>query len=55
MLRIKEETTSSSSSIRTVPLKQVQVNAKIRSFAADVTIAQVFRNDEAVPVEAVYW
>ena len=55
MLCIKEETASSSPSNRTVPLKQVQVNAKLRSFAADVTIAQVFRNDETVPVEAVYW
>ena len=55
MLRIKEETASSHSSNRTVPLKQVHVNAKIRSFAADVSISQVFRNDESVTVEAVYW
>ena len=37
-----------------VPLKQVNVNATIRSFAANVTITQIFRNDEAVPIEAVY-
>ncbi|CAF1013391.1 unnamed protein product [Rotaria sordida] len=37
-----------------VPLKQVRVDAKIRSFAADVIITQVFQNDEFVPVEAVY-
>jgi len=37
-----------------VPLKSVNVNATIRSFAADVTITQVFRNDEKTPIEAVY-
>ncbi|CAF1182039.1 unnamed protein product [Rotaria sordida] len=37
-----------------VPLKQVRVDAKIRSFAADVIITQVFQNDEFVSVEAVY-
>src|SRR5271156_2642625 len=37
-----------------VPLKRVNVEATIRSFAADVTITQVFRNDETKPIEAVY-
>ncbi|CAF2135272.1 unnamed protein product [Rotaria magnacalcarata] len=37
-----------------VPLKRVSVEATIRSFAADVTITQVFRNDETTPIEAVY-
>ena len=37
-----------------VPLKRVSVDATIRSFAADVTIKQIFRNDEATPIEAVY-
>ena len=37
-----------------VPLKRVNVDAKIRAFAADVTITQVFRNDETKPIEAVY-
>ena len=37
-----------------VPLKRVNVEATIRSFAADVTITQVFRNDETTPIEAVY-
>ncbi len=37
-----------------VPLKQVNIQASLRSFAADVTIKQVFRNDETTPVEAVY-
>jgi len=37
-----------------VPLKQVSIEASIQSFAADVTIKQVFRNDETTPVEAVY-
>ena len=37
-----------------VPLKQLNVQTRIRSFAADVTITQIFRNDEDVPIEAVY-
>ncbi|CAF0932710.1 unnamed protein product [Rotaria sordida] len=37
-----------------VPLKQVSVEANIRSFAADVVIKQVFRNYETIPIEAVY-
>jgi hypothetical protein len=37
-----------------VPLQRVSVEATIRSFAANVTITQVFRNNETVPVEAVY-
>ena len=55
MLRIKQENASSSPSNRIVPLKQVSVNAKLRSFAADVTLTQVFQNDESVTVEVVYW
>ncbi|CAF5120269.1 unnamed protein product, partial [Rotaria sp. Silwood1] len=54
MLCIKQETASSTLSDKIVPLKQVSVNAKIRSFAADVTITQIFQNNESVPVEAVY-
>lgn len=37
-----------------VPLKQLSVDTTIRSFAANVTIKQIFRNDENVPIEAVY-
>ncbi|CAF3028409.1 unnamed protein product, partial [Rotaria sp. Silwood2] len=37
-----------------VPLKCVNVEAAVRSFAANVTITQVFRNDETTPIEAVY-
>ena len=37
-----------------VPLKSIQVDSRIRSFAADVTITQVFKNDESIPIEAVY-
>ena len=37
-----------------VPLKQVSVNATIHLFAADVIITQVFRNEEANSIEAVY-
>ncbi|CAF3342044.1 unnamed protein product [Rotaria sp. Silwood2] len=54
-------TTSSSNPInnqrplqKNVPLKQVSVDATIKSFAADVTIQQIFRNDETIPIEAVY-
>ncbi len=55
MLRIKQEVTSAAASNKIVPLKQVRVDAKLRSFAADVTLTQVFQNDESVAVEAVYW
>ena len=37
-----------------VPLKQVNVEANIKSFAADVTIQQIFRNEETTSIEAVY-
>lgn len=55
MLRIKQEQTSGSTSNKTVPLKQVHIDTKLRSFAADVTLTQVFQNEESVAVEAVYW
>jgi hypothetical protein len=37
-----------------VPLKRVNIEATVNAFAADVTITQVFRNDETTPIEAVY-
>ena len=37
-----------------VPLQRIKVEATIRSFAANVTIQQVFHNHETVPSEAVY-
>ncbi|CAF3506661.1 unnamed protein product, partial [Rotaria sp. Silwood2] len=37
-----------------VPLKRVNIEAYIRSFAADVIIQQVFHNDEECHIEAVY-
>ena len=37
-----------------VPLKRLSIETTIRSFAADVTIIQIFRNDETTPIEAVY-
>ncbi|CAF1411688.1 unnamed protein product, partial [Didymodactylos carnosus] len=37
-----------------VPLKRVSVEAFIQSYAADVIIKQVFRNDETTSIEAVY-
>jgi hypothetical protein len=49
MLRIKRDTRE-----QYVPLKQVNIDATIRSFAADVIITQVFRNDETTSIEAVY-
>ena len=57
MLRIKQLESSLSphhEEQRYVPLKKVTVEGRIRSFAADVTITQVFRNDETKPIEAVY-
>jgi hypothetical protein len=54
MLRIKKNSILAENQQQYVPLKQVNVEAKIHSFAADVTIKQVFRNDETTPIEAVY-
>lgn len=54
MLQITDTTASRTQPKRYVPLKQVSVQARIHSFAANVTIQQVFRNDETVPIEAVY-
>ena len=57
MLRIKVDSKLrplASSQSAYVPLKRVSVDATIQSFAADVTIKQIFRNDEATPIEAVY-
>jgi hypothetical protein len=48
MLRLKQDPQ------KFVPLKRVNISATIRSFAADVNITQVFRNDETTPIEAVY-
>lgn len=54
MLRTKQNTAASNASSNLVPLKRVNVDAKIHLFAADVTITQVFQNSESVPIEAVY-
>jgi hypothetical protein len=55
MLRVKQNATSAHHHQQQyVPLKQVSVDANIHSFAANVTIKQLFRNDEATPIEAVY-
>ena len=57
MLRIKQDTQVNiqrPDEQRYVPLKRVNIEATIRSFAADVSITQVFRNDETTPIEAVY-
>ena len=56
MLRIKSvpQTSVLTPAESFVPLKRINVEATIRSFAADVTITQVFRNDETKPIEAVY-
>ena len=37
-----------------IPLKGVKVKAEILGYASRVTVAQRYRNDEAVPVEAVW-
>ncbi|UJR11148.1 hypothetical protein I4U23_015329 [Adineta vaga] len=54
MLYIKQQESTSNVSKKLIPLKEVSVDTRIHSFAADVTITQLFRNDELVPVEAVY-
>ncbi|CAF1468324.1 unnamed protein product [Didymodactylos carnosus] len=48
MLRVQNQLTNH------IPLKQVKVQAKIRSFAADVTLTQLFQNNEQTSIEAVY-
>ncbi|CAF3906816.1 unnamed protein product [Rotaria sordida] len=48
MLRIKQNLQEY------IPLKRVKIAATIRSFAADVNITQLFRNDENTSIEAVY-
>ncbi|CAF1520461.1 unnamed protein product, partial [Adineta steineri] len=52
MLRIKS--VSPSQKEQYVALKSVSVDSKIRSFGADVSITQLFKNDENQPIEAVY-
>ena len=58
MLRIKRDSPTSIVLVQQqseyVPLKRVIIESRICAFAADVTITQVFRNDETRPVEAVY-
>lgn len=49
MLQVKDQPQN-----KHIPLKRIKIQATIRSFAADVTITQVFRNDETIPIEAVY-
>jgi hypothetical protein len=52
MLRIKS--TIPTQNEKYVALKSISVDTKIRSFAANVNITQLFRNDENQPIEAVY-
>jgi hypothetical protein len=55
MLRIQQENTECDRQQKQfVSLKTVNIESVIRSFAADVSITQVFRNDEKTPIEAVY-
>ena len=37
-----------------VPLRNVSVEAWIDSFAADITLTQIFVNQEENPIEAIY-
>jgi Ca-activated chloride channel family protein len=37
-----------------VPLQTVAVRAALRDLLAEVEVVQTYRNDEAVPIEAVY-
>jgi hypothetical protein len=55
MLWINQQASSLVTSNTSVPLKEIHVDVHLRSFAADVTLTQVFQNDESVPIEAVYW
>ncbi|CAF1376753.1 unnamed protein product [Rotaria sordida] len=56
MLQIKAntETGHHHDKMQYIPLNHVKIEATIHSFAADVTITQVFRNEEKTPIEAVY-
>ncbi|CAF4892478.1 unnamed protein product, partial [Rotaria sp. Silwood2] len=56
MLQIKQDSCDFSQKIgiKYVPLKKIAVEAYINLFAVDVTIKQIFRNDETKPIEAVY-
>lgn len=37
-----------------IPLQSVRVKADIRAFASRVELTQLYRNDEGIPIEAVY-
>jgi hypothetical protein len=52
MLRI---TNQIKSSLQYVPLKEINIQSKILSFAADVTITQIFRNDQYKSIETIYY
>jgi hypothetical protein len=54
MLRIKHDFQVNILENQYVPLKSVSVEGKIHCFADGVTIKKIFRNDETIPVEAVY-
>lgn len=56
MLRVKADakTQFNDDQLRYVPLKHVKIQATVHSFATDVTIMQLFRNEEGTPIEAVY-
>ncbi|CAF1392101.1 unnamed protein product [Rotaria sordida] len=54
MLWIKKQSDLVGASNDPVPLKEIHVDARLHSFAADVTLTQVFQNNESVPIEAVY-
>jgi hypothetical protein len=55
MLWIKQQNRALAASKQPVPLKSVHIDTYLHSFAADVTLTQVFQNDESMPIEAVYW
>ncbi|CAF4982020.1 unnamed protein product, partial [Rotaria sp. Silwood1] len=54
MLRIKQDSSFSTQQPEQqyMPLKKLSVEAYIKSFAADVTMKQIFRTDEMKPIEA---
>lgn len=55
MLWIKQQNPTLAASKHPVPLKNIHVDAYLHSFAADVTLTQVFQNDESVPIQTAYW
>ena len=57
MLKIKDDSNllNHNEHLWRVPLKKIKTSATICSLDADVTIKQIFRNDDITSIEAVYY